>query len=106
VQCQTVTMGFIAFGVCGRGGLDGYVNDNIPNLNVQECCSVCYNTLNCIFGGIIGDGSCNLYIKAVDDPAVGTTGSATCPHGLTPVVFSPDNSATAFLGPCITQTCP
>jgi len=82
------------------------VDDNIPGASVQECCSACYNTLNCILGTMLDDETCQLYILVTDDPSVATTGSAICPYGLTPVVFSPSDYATGFLGPCNTQTCP
>ncbi|KAK0657872.1 hypothetical protein B0T16DRAFT_69531 [Cercophora newfieldiana] len=71
--------------------------------SVQECCALCYDTLNCVGAGYASDGrTCNLLLKV--QPQAGTGSSDQCPLGFdsTNSISSPVPGAVegAFLGPC------
>ncbi|KAK5660590.1 hypothetical protein OQA88_13150 [Cercophora sp. LCS_1] len=70
--------------------------------SVQECCALCYDTLNCVGAGYAIEGTCFLLVKL--EPQLGTGSSDQCPLGFdTSSSLGPPKPGSvegAFVGPC------
>jgi len=85
------------------GGDGNQFQSSVVVSSVQECCALCYGTLNCVGAGYAIDGKgCFLLIKV--QPQAGTGVSDQCPLGFdsTSSISAPLPGAVegAFPGPC------
>ncbi|KAK0627431.1 hypothetical protein B0T14DRAFT_512601 [Immersiella caudata] len=67
--------------------------------NANECCRLCWNTLDCVASAFNSLGQCQLLVKS--DPGTGGPVSAQCPLGVDEViVYVPLEGSNIFRGPC------
>ncbi|KAK4449832.1 hypothetical protein QBC34DRAFT_437889 [Podospora aff. communis PSN243] len=66
--------------------------------DANECCRLCWSTLDCVASAFTAVGQCQLLVKS--DPGSGGPATAQCPLGVDEVIVYVPGGGNVFRGPC------